>query len=128
MLAGSLSTGKAVGKDGIPGEVMKYGSYAIYTWLSKFITRCFNMKYLPDLIMLVLLNPILKSKTGDHSLKSNYRPIAITSSVSKLFELIIKERILNYLDTCDSQFGFKAKHGTDMAIYTLKMTAILYDM
>ena len=126
LLSGSLSVGKAVGKDGIPGEVLKYGSFLLYGWLSKFISQCFYMKYLPDLIMLVLLNPILKSKTGDHSLKSNYRPIAITSSVSKLVELVIKERIMTYLDTSDSQFGFKAKHGTDMAIYTLKMTLQYY--
>ena len=126
LLSSSLSTGKAVGRDGIPGEVMKFGSYVLYLWLSKFISQCFNMKYLPDLVMLVLLNPILKSKTGDHSLKSNYRPIAITSSISKLVELIIKERIITYLDTSDSQFGFKAKHGTDMAIYTLKMTLQYY--
>ena len=28
--------------------------------------------------------------------------------------------ISDYLTTCDNQFGFKASHGTDMCIYTLK--------
>ena len=40
--------------------------------------------------------------------------------VSKVFELILLNRCEQYLECSDSQFDFKAKHSTDLCIYTLK--------
>ena len=37
----SLSAGKAIGMDGIPSELMKYGTCTIYKWLSKFFSWYF---------------------------------------------------------------------------------------
>ena len=51
---------------------------------------------------------------------SNYRPIAIATITSKLLESVLLLKCSDYLTTCDNQFGFKASHGTDMCIYTLK--------
>ena len=41
-------------------------------------------------------------------------------------ETIIQHRIQGYLTSAPSQFGFKAKHGCDMAIFALKETAKCY--
>ena len=43
--------------------------------------------------------------------------LSLASIVSKVFEKIIYDRIAYSLITCDNQFGFKAKHSTDMCIY-----------
>ena len=63
--------------------------------------------------------PLVKNKCGDLSDKNNYRPIAISCIISKVFENIILHRIEDYLWTTDNQFGFKAHHSTDLCAYAL---------
>ena len=70
--------------------------------------------------------PIMKNKTGDTSDKNNYRPIALVTAASKLFEICILEILETYLITHDHQFGFKAKHSTDMCIFTIKTLVKYY--
>ena len=64
--------------------------------------------------------PIIKNKTGDTSDKNNYRPIALVTACSKIFELCILSIIENYICTHDHQFDLKKQHATDMCIYTVK--------
>ena len=58
--------------------------------------------------------PLIKNKTGDTNDKNNYRPIALVTAMSKIFELCLSEKLNDHLTTSDNQFGFKAKHSTDM--------------
>ena len=76
--------------------------------------------YLPSPMIDTILVPVVKNKAGDITDHNNYRPIALASIVSKVFELILLNRCEQYLESSDSQFGFKAKHSTDLCIYTLK--------
>ena len=62
----------------------------------------------------------MKNKSGNLSDSNNYRPIAIATITSKLLESVLLLKCSDYLTTCDNQFGFKASHGTDMCIHTLK--------
>ena len=76
--------------------------------------------------MKTALVPIVKNKTGDTSDKNNYRPIAIVTAASKLFEICILKVLDAYLITHDHQFGFKSKHSTDMCIFTVKSVIKYY--
>ena len=76
--------------------------------------------------MTVLLIPLLKSITKDPTLKSNYRPIAIANQASKILEMVVLDIIRHSLDTSEYQFGFKAKLGTEICIYSLKKTIDYY--
>ena len=67
-----------------------------------------------------LSNLSIKNKTGDTSDKNNYRPIALVTAASKIFELCLSVILENYLFTHDQQFGFKSKHSTDFCIFTVK--------
>ena len=51
---------------------------------------------------------------------SNYRPVAIASVMSKIFELILLNKMSAWLETEANQFGFKQSLGTDQCIYVLK--------
>ena len=73
----------------------------------------------------VVLVPIVKNQNAIICSKSN-RPIALASIVFKVFEKIIYDRIAYSLITCDNQFGFKAKHSTDMCIYAFKEAVLKY--
>ncbi len=50
----------------------------------------------------------------------NYRPIALASILSKVLKKILLNRLNVLINSTDNQFGFKAKHGTDLCIYALK--------
>ena len=67
-----------------------------------------------------ILVPIIKDKKGNITDPDNYRPIAITTVASKIFENIILHYIKDCLYTSDNQFSYKANSSTDMAVFTLK--------
>ena len=51
--------------------------------------------------------------------RDNICYVAISNSLSKVFELILLDRCEEYLWTSGNQFGFKANHSTEMCIYAL---------
>ena len=69
---------------------------------------------MPDAFMGTSIITIQKNKYGDTSAKSNYRPIAIVTVKSKIFELCLSRIKYVYLFTSDNQFCFKQKHSTDL--------------
>lgn len=50
----------------------------------------------------------------------NYRPISILPVISKIYEKILYEQLIEYLDTenilSDHQFGFRRQHSTASAL------------
>ena len=64
--------------------------------------------------------PIVKNKCGNITDSNNYRPIALATIVSKLFESVLLMKCEQYLTTSANQFGFKTGHSTDLCIYALK--------
>ena len=61
-------------------------------------------------------------KKGDTTDPTNYRPIAITCTLSKVFERLLMKQMNDYLHTkhmiCPTQFGFRAGFSThDALIY-----------
>ena len=115
-----LDKDKTCGLDAIYAEHLMFCSNRLLLLLAFCITSFFVHGYLPINIMSVVLVPIIKDKSGKIGDKSNYRPIAIASILSKVLERIILDRIIDMLDTKCNQFGFKPKLGTDMCIYSLK--------
>ena len=53
--------------------------------------------------------------------KSNYRPITILPSLSKIFETLIHSRISHYFDDIfhEHVFAYRKNHGTDTALLSL---------
>ena len=69
---------------------------------------------------------IIKNKSGNTSDKSNYRPIALVTACSKIFESCLLKMLEHYLEIHDQQFGFKSQHATDMCIFTVKSVIKYY--
>lgn len=111
---------KSPGGDGLTAEHYKYASDRIYFMLTLFFNSMLVHGFLPCNFMQTILVPIVKNKSGDLTSKDNYRPVAISTVTSKVFESIILERCRSFLETDDAQFGFKSAHSTDMCIFALK--------
>jgi hypothetical protein len=121
-----LKHGKSCGHDGLAAEHFKFADDSICVYLSMLYSSMLTHGHLPVDFMKSVIVPIVKVKTGDSSDKGNYRPIALVTACSKLFEVILLDIIDSCLDTCDNQFGFKRKHGTDLCIFTLKNVVQYY--
>ena len=118
--------GKSSGQDGLASEHFKFADNSICVMLALLFSSFLIHGYLPKEFMLSATMPIIKNKTGDTSDKGNYRPVAIVTACSKLFESILLDIIDEYLITSDNQFGFKKKHSTDLCIFTLKSVIDYY--
>ena len=122
----SLKSGKSCGVDGLAAEHFLFAHRITHVFLSLLFNTFILHGYLPADFMKTAIVPIIKNKTGDTSDKNNYRPIALVTAASKLFEICILEILDTYLITHDHQFGFKAKYSTDMYIFTVKTLVKYY--
>ena len=101
-----------------------------YVWFVVFL-MCFYLCYLTLLIIShgylpadftrTAMVPIIKNKTGDTSDKNNYRPIALVTVASKLFEICILDVLETYFVTHGDHLRSKSKHYTDMCFLVLKL-------
>ena len=123
-----LANNKSCGLDGVNSEHLKH--MAMIELYLEMLAMCFTGLFVhgvlsPSMILVVFV-PIVKNKRINICSKNNYRPIALASIMSKILEKIIYERVSEALETCSNQFGFKAKHSTDMCILAFKEAILKY--
>jgi len=86
--------------------------------LSNIINKCLSEGIFPDQLKHAKITPIFKK--GDKNDESNYRPISILPTISKVFETIIRNRLTcflqkyNIIDNC--QHGYTHKRSTSTAL------------
>ena len=60
--------------------------------------------------------PVFKN-VGERSAAKNYRPVSLLSVVSKVFEKLVNNRIVDHVEKCvlfsDFQYDFKSSQSTD---------------
>ena len=73
---------------------------------------------LPSIWKDAIIVPIFKK--GDKSLPANYRPISITCNICRVFERIISDQLIFYLNSNDliskNQFGFLKNKSTELQL------------
>ena len=61
--------------------------------------------------------PVFKN-VGEKSTAKNYRPVSLLSVVSKVFEKLVNNRIVDHLEKCglfsNFQYGFRSSQSTDL--------------
>ena len=117
-----LKNNKSSGTDGIPNEMIKFGcDYLLEAYKIVFNKILSNSEF-PDLWRDNTLTPI--HKKGDKLDPKNYRGIAVSNSLSKLFCTILNERLHKHCIKHNlippNQIGFKRGSRTADHILTLK--------
>ena len=106
-----LTRGKAPGPDNIHNEVLRLGTTtSLFHHLARLFTSSIQIGYIPTTWKLATLRMLLKPDKLS-SLTTGYRPIRLMSSIIKLFERVIEQRLRCYLEDTDFinkyQSGFR---------------------
>ena len=105
---------------------LRYAHYCVCIYLSVLFNFCVSHGFIPEDCLITDIVFILKCKNKDATNVGKYRPIAVATTISKLFEQFISFHIKPFLSTSDHQFGFKRGTGTDMCIFLLKQIISSY--
>lgn len=81
-----------------------------------------NLQYFPDAWETTNILPLYKKEKPANQPSSN-RPISLTPNISKVYEVVINNSILEHCEKDkiipDNQFGFRYQHSTVRAIHKL---------
>ena len=111
----------APGYDDIRSSILKMSLPFICTPLTYISNLSLQEGVFPDELKIANVIPLFKS--DDPELFNNYRPMSLLCTVSKVFERIMYNRLLSFLDEYkilfSYQFGFRKHHSTYMALMTI---------
>ena len=105
-----LDPNKAMGIDAIGPKILKYCVLALYIPIHHLFNLCLSHTCIPAEWKVHRIVPIFKS--GDRSHISNYRPISLLCTISKVLETIIYDKVIIFLygSISVNQFGFLQGH------------------
>ena len=116
-----LKDSNSSGIDNISTKLLKSIIDEISPVLSHIFNRSILLGIVPSQLKIAKVNPIFKA--NDNQIFSNYRPISILPSISKILEKIIYNRLLDFVTRNNifspHQYGFRPNRSTHMAINDL---------
>lgn len=102
----------------IPSTFLKQYANQLAPNLAKLFNECYANGTFPRLLKISRVVPVFKGK--DPLLPENYRPISIPQNLSKLFEMIIYQRIADFCFNNriinKHQYGFQKNSNSECAI------------
>ena len=114
----NIDISKAAGVDNLPGRFLKDGAVILAKPVTEICNLSIKSKIFPDPCKLAKLKPIFKK--GSRMDPSNYRPISLLPLISKIFEKIVHDQMIDYLAQYNIlykyQSGFRTKHSTDLCL------------
>ena len=108
-----LPSKQSCGSDNISNVLLKKElASTLCTPLSIIINQSMCTGTFPDLMKLAEVVPLYKGKSRE--LETNYRPISLLTTMSKVMEKVVYKRVYQFLtDTgqiCETQYGFHSNH------------------
>ena len=112
-----LENKSSSGHDGISNKLLKVLQFELSKSLTLIINQMITTGVFPDLFKISKIIPLFKK--GDSSLLSNYRPISLLPTISKIFERILYNQLYEYFNSnnllAEQQYGFCFNHSTEYA-------------
>ena len=109
-----LSSSSAAGADVVPAALLKTCRKELSKPLYVLWRATLDHGFIPPDLLLVLVSPVHKG--GSRGTAKNYRPVALTSHLIKVFERVMRKVLVSHLERHghlpDSQHGFRAFRST----------------
>ena len=107
----NLDLSKASGPDCILVVVLKNCELELSYISAELLHKCLKESYFPDCRKVSSVVPVFKN-VGERSTAKNYHPVSLLSVVSKVFEKLVNNRIVDHLEKCglfsNFQYGFRS--------------------
>jgi hypothetical protein len=109
----NLKNSKSPGLDSIENIVIKHLPFKCIIFLVKIFNSCLLTSTFPDSWKVAKIIPI-KKPGKPNQFPLSYRPISLLSSISKIFEKLILDRLSSHISSSikAEQFGFRPMHST----------------
>ena len=111
----NLDSSKASGPDCFPVVALKNCEPELSYILAKLFNMCLKESRFPDCWKVSSVVPVFKN-VGERFTAKNYHPVSLLSVVSKVFEKLVNNRIVDHLENCglfsDFQYGFRSSRST----------------
>ena len=122
-----LKNKKSSGPDNISAVIIKECHHILSIPLLHIFNKSLQMGIFPEKMKVAKVIPIYKK--GDNLMISNYRPISLLNVFSKVFERLVYNRVINFLNKKNLlysyQFGFRSGFSTSLAL--TEITEMIYD-
>ena len=106
---------KASGSDYIPVVVLKNSEPGLFCILAELFNKCLKESCFPDYWKVSLVVPVFKN-VEERSTAKNYHLVSLLSVVSKVFEKLVNNRIVDQLEKCglfsNFQYDFRSSQST----------------
>ena len=111
----NLNLSKAPGPDCIPVVVLKNCEPELSYILAELFNKCLKESCFPDCWKVSSVVPVFKN-VGERFTAKNYHAVSFLSVVSKVYEKLVNNRIVDHLEKCgffsDFQYGFRSSRST----------------
>ena len=111
----------APGYDEIIASILKFSLPVIRSPLTHILNLSLLEGVFPNELKIANVLPLYKA--DDDMLFKNYRPVSVLSVLSKVFERIMYNCLISFLESnkilFKNQFGFRKQHSTYMALVLL---------
>ena len=111
----NLDLSKTSGPDCIPVVVLKNCELELSYIPAKLFNKCLKESFFPDCLKVSALVPVFKN-IGERTTAKIYHPASLLSVVSKDFEKLVNNRIVDHLEKCglfsDFEVGFRSSQST----------------
>ena len=114
-----LNPKKATGCDNIPPKVLKAAADPLSLPITKLINTMIDKQCFPESLKMAQVTPIYKK--DDPFVLKNYRPVSILPSISKIFERILNDQLLDHFNTIfhDYLAAFRPGYGCQTTLLRL---------
>ena len=106
------------GPDNISNVLLKELAPILSEPLSIIVNQSMQTGIFPDVMKLAEVVPLYKGKSREN--ETNYRPISLLTTMSKVMEKVVYQKVYQFLTNtgqiCETQYGFCSNHSCEHAI------------
>ena len=117
-LVSTLPSKASSGHDNISNILLKEIVDPLAHVLMEVFNKSMAIGEFPSIMKLAEVVPLYKSK--EHCLENNYRPVSLLTTISKILEKIMYNRVYSFLQATgqiyNNQYGFQANHSCEHAV------------